>query len=273
MTDAANAPEDPGGTDSGGTETSAGSARPILVLQKLRRIFECFTLDEPELGLREIVNRTGLPPSTCQRLVQNLVSEGFLSKDGDVYRIGLGMVRWAAPGTYGLDLVKLAGPVLEELRDAAGETSFLQVRDGPHRTIVSLSEVRNVVIRRFMVGMVMPLHVGSAGKVFLAHDPDAWRDAIDSGLRSPEDNRVVSLEDLQREVAEVREAGYSATFEERAAGAGSLSAPVFDMAGTIAAAVGIGAPIQRFTEADAERIAPLVISAAKRLSASIGYRE
>lgn len=269
MTDVPNTPE-----GSGGVEASGGSARPVLVLQKLRRIFECFTLDEPELGLREITRRTGLPPSTCQRLVQNLVSEGFLDKDGDTYRIGLGMVRWAAPGAYGMDLVKLARPVLDELRDAAGETSFLQVRDGPYRTIVSLSEVRHVVIRRFMVGMVMPLHVGSAGKVFLAHDPSAWRDAIGLGLGGgAEDNRAVDLEDLQREVAEVRERGYSATFEERATGAGSLSAPVFDMDGSIAAAIGIGAPIQRFAEADAERIAPLVISAAKQVSASIGYRD
>ncbi|GAA1228829.1 IclR family transcriptional regulator [Prauserella halophila] len=268
MADVANTPE-----DSGGTETSGSSARPILVLQKIRRIFECFTLEDPELGLREIVGRTGLPASTCQRLVQNLVSEGFLSRDGDVYRIGLGMVRWAAPGTYGMDLVKLARPVLDELRDVAGETSFLQVRDGPHRTIVSLSEVRNVVIQRFTVGMVMPLHVGSAGKVFLAYDPDAWRDAIENGLRTRGDNRAVSLDDLQREVAGVREAGYSATFEERAVGAGSLSAPVFDMDRSVAAAIGVGAPIQRFTEADAERIAPRVVSAAKQLSASIGYRE
>ncbi|SFQ59650.1 DNA-binding transcriptional regulator, IclR family [Amycolatopsis arida] len=254
------------------TRASASSARPVLVLRKVRQILECFTLDEPELGLRQIALRTGLPASTCQRLVQNLVHEGFLDRDGDLYRIGLGLVRWAAPGTYGMDLVQVTRPVLDELRDAAGETAYLQVRDGPYRTIVALSEVRHLVVRRFMVGMVMPLHVGSAGKVFLAYDPDAWAAALRHGLRPVEGGRQVEAEELRREVARTREVGYAATFEERDPGAGSVSAPVFGMDGGIAAAIGIGAPVQRFTPEVAERLAPVVVGAGRRASELLGHR-
>jgi DNA-binding IclR family transcriptional regulator len=171
-----------------------------------------------------------------------------------------------------MDLVKVTRPVLDELRDNANETAYLQVRDGPHRTIVSVSEVRNVVIRRFMVGMVMPLHAGSAGKVFLALDSDAWRDALNHGLRSSEANRTVDVDTLQQELAEVRVAGYAATFEERDAGAGSLSAPVYAMDGSLAAAIGIGAPIQRFTAEVATGLAPLVVAAGRRASELLGYR-
>ena len=53
---------------------------PILVLRKIRQILECFTIQRPELTLQEIVKATGLPQSTCQRLVHNLVREEFLDR-------------------------------------------------------------------------------------------------------------------------------------------------------------------------------------------------
>lgn len=253
-------------------EERATSVRPTLVLQKVRRILESFTLDDPDLSLQEITRRTELPASTCQRLVQNLVGEGFLDKDGDVYRIGLGLVHWAAPGTYGMDLVRTARPVLDELRDAAGETAYLQVRDGSARVIVAVSEVRNVVIRRFTVGMVMPLHAGSGGKVFLAYDPEAWNAALSRGLSTTDINHPTDFDRLQGDLATVRQQGYAATFEERDAGAGSLSAPVFGMDGALAAVVGIGAPIQRFDGDTANEHARAVTEAARRASRAIGYR-
>jgi IclR family acetate operon transcriptional repressor len=141
---------------------------PILVLQKVRQILECFTVATPSMSLQQITRATGLPPSTCQRLVHNLVREGFLDRDEDRYRIGLALVRWSAPGTLGLDLVQLTRPVLQALRDETGETALLYVRDGAYRTVVGLAETHNVVMRMFMVGMVMALHAGSAGKVFMA---------------------------------------------------------------------------------------------------------
>lgn len=254
------------------SEDRAASTRPTLVLRKVRQILECFTLESPDRSLREIVDMTGLPGSTCQRLVQNLVAEGFLDKDDDIYRVGLGLVRLAAPGSYGMDLVKVSRPVLESLRDRTGETAYLQVRDGPHRTIVGLAEVRNVVMRHFSVGMVMPLHAGSAGKVFLAFDPGAWNDALTHGLRPSETNRAVDVRALEQDLAAVRDQGYAITYEERDAGAGSMSAPVYDSDGTVRAAVGVGAPIQRFDEAAAERMAPLVVEAGRQISELLGYR-
>ncbi|MGW5433999.1 IclR family transcriptional regulator domain-containing protein [Streptomyces sp. NPDC004059] len=118
----------------------------------------------------------GLPASTCQRLVHNLAKEGFLDRHEDGYRIGLGMVRWAAPGTFGLDLVRLTRPSLQQLRDATGETACLYVRDGAYRTVVSLAETHHVVMCLFMVGMVMALHAGSAARRSwrTTRWPDRW---------------------------------------------------------------------------------------------------
>ena len=83
------------------TEPGAGGP-PLLVLHKVAEILDCFSVQDPEPTLQQIIRKTGLPSSTCQRLVQNMLREGFLDRDGDRYRIGIGLVRWATPGTFGL---------------------------------------------------------------------------------------------------------------------------------------------------------------------------
>lgn len=253
------------------TTESAGTA-PVLVLRKIRQILDSFTIEQPELTLQQIIRVTGLPSSTCQRLVQNLVREGFLDRDEDHYRIGLGLVRWAAPGTYGLDMVRLTRPVLQSLRDQTGETACLYVRDGAFRTVIALAESRHPVVRLFVVGMVMPLHAGSAGKVFLAWDPTARKDAVSHGLARFTPGTVVDIDVLTEQLVQVRQAGYAASFEERDYGAASVSAPVFGLTGDLVAAIGVGAPTQRLTAANAPALAPVVIAAGQVASSRLGYR-
>jgi IclR family acetate operon transcriptional repressor len=245
---------------------------PILVLQKIKQVLECFTIENPELSLQQITKATGLPPSTCQRLVHNLVREGFLDRDDDRFRIGLGLVRWAAPGSFGLDLVQLTRPILRDLRDATGETACLYVRDDGFRTVVALAETRHVVMRLFMVGMVMVLHAGSAGKVFMAYDPGARRAAVSQGLTRLTPRTTVDIDLLDKQLEEVRDLGYAASFEERDTGAASISAPVFGMSGELIAVLGIGAPTQRLGPTDVGRLAPAVQAAAARASHLLGFR-
>ncbi|MBO0873690.1 MAG: IclR family transcriptional regulator [Pseudonocardia sp.] len=253
-------------------ENGAVATAPLLVLVKIKQILASFTIERPELTLQQIIRTTGLPSSTCQRLVQNLVREGFLDRDGDEYRIGLGFVQLAAPGTFGLDLVRLTRPPLLRLRDETGETACLYVRDGAHRTVVALAESRHPVVRLFVVGMVMPLHAGSAGKVFLAFDPAARKDAIAHGLSRFTSHTIVDIDLLQEQMGQIRQAGYAASFEERDLGAASISAPVFGLTGDVVAVIGIGAPTQRMVPDDVPRLAPLVMEAARQASHRLGCR-
>jgi DNA-binding IclR family transcriptional regulator len=242
-----------------------------LVLHKITRILNCFSVEAPDPTLQDLIRTTGLPSSTCQRLVQDLVYERFLDRDGDRYRIGIAMVRWATPGTLGLDVVRLMKPVLQQLRDETGETACCYVRDGMFRTVVAVAETRHVVMRPFMVGMVMPIHAGAPGKIFLAFDPEAHRDVEGGELARFTPKTPASLEELDRQVATARAQGFYAAFGERHADVGSIAAPVFDHAGDLAVVVGLGFPTQRVTERDVERLGPVVARAAQDASERLGY--
>ena len=253
------------------TTKQASGAAPVLVLHKVAQILDCFSIEDPEPTLQQLVQRTGLPSSTCQRLVQNMVREGFLDREGDRYRIGIGLVRWATPGTFGLDVVRLVRPVLQQLRDETGETACFYTRDGAFRTVVAVAETRHVVMRPFMVGQVMPIHAGAPGKIFLAHDPEAWDALREAPLTKFAPSTPDSLETLEAQAAVAREQGFYAAFGERHEDVGSISAPVLDHAGRLAGALGLGFPTQRIGPEDVPRLGPVVARAAAEASGALGY--
>lgn len=255
------------------TQKTQGSS-PLLVLSKVTTILDCFSIERPEPTLQDIIRTTGLPSSTCQRLVQSMLHEGFLDRDGDRYRIGIGLVRWATPGTFGLDIVRLIKPVLQGLRDETGETASLYIRDGAYRTIVAVAETRHVVMRPFMVGMVMPIHAGAPGKIFLAYDPDSWADldlTESAGLERFTNSTPDNVDRLQKQAETARIQGYYAAFGERHNDVGSISAPVFDHTGRLVSALGLGFPTQRVTDKDVPRLGPVVAQAAADASSLLGY--
>lgn len=235
----------------------------LLVLGKLRSILDCFTPAEPVLNLAQIRKRCQLPESTCQRLVQNLVREGFLDRDGGEYRVGLAMTRWALSATAGLDIVQASRPVLLQLRAETQESAVLYLRWRNARTVAATAKSTMAVSRVLEVGTVIPIHLGSGGKVFLAYDDAALADLREN---APDAALPAGL------VEDVRRRGWWATFEEREREVSSVSAPVFDRDGRICAVLGIVAPISRLNE---RTVDPLysrpVVRAAAELSERLGF--
>lgn len=248
----------------GGTST--------LVLGKIVSILDCFHLTAPELTLPQLIRATGIPSSTCQRLVNDLVAERILDREDNRYRIGITLVRWAAPGTLGLDVVRSAQPVLNMLRDETGETACLYVRDGLRRTVVAVAETRHVVIRPFAVGMIMPIHAGAPGKVFLAFDPAAMSELEKTGeLETYTARTPTSFGELHQQLHTVRHQGYATAFDERHEGVGSISAPVFGPVQDLRAVIGLGFPTSRVGAVQAERWSPAILEAATKVSRNLGF--
>jgi DNA-binding IclR family transcriptional regulator len=252
-------------------KTQGTGSAPILVLGKITEILNCFTLEVPDPTLQEITRQTRLPTSTCQRLVQNMVREGYLDRDGDSYRIGLRLVQWSMPGTFGLDIVRLTKPILQELRDQTEESACLYVRDGAFRTVVAVAETRHVIMRPFRVGQVLPIQAGAPGKIFLAFDPDAREALLGAELTAFTPSTPTSLEQLDAQSATAREQGFYAAFGERNIDVGSISGPVFGHTGDLVAVLGIGFPTQRVGPDDVGRLGPAVAAAARAASIALGH--
>ena len=242
----------------------------LLVLAKARNVLDAFTADSPELTMSQLVARTGLPMSTCVRIVRNLAYDGLLERSGERYRIGLAIVRWGSLALTGRSLVAVAVPALEWLRDASGESAQLCVRDGPFAIAVAAANSAHSIRRQVNVGEVSVLHAGSTGKTFLAFDRDAAA-ALGEGPLEPFTARTVTdRAQLFEDVAAVRERGYAVSIEERNSGAAGITAPVFDTTGAMVASIGITGPVSRINTATLDRQVELVRDAARRIESQLG---
>jgi DNA-binding IclR family transcriptional regulator len=191
-------------------------------------------LDSLEAGPRslvELVAATGLPRATTHRLAVALEAHGLVGRDGEG-RFVLG------PRLSLLSLPLLARPALEALRDESGESAQLYVRRGEQRLCVEALESPHGLRTIVPVGALLPLDVGSAGKV------------------------------LRGESAALKR-GWAESVEERERGVASVSAPVWED-GSIVAAVSVSGPIDRTTRAPGRRYAKPVVAAARTVERAMG---
>jgi DNA-binding IclR family transcriptional regulator len=241
------------------------------VLAKARNILDAFSSRSPELTISELVSRTGLPTSTCVRIVRNLAFDGLLERTGDRYRIGLAIVRWASLALAGRSLVETSASTLEWLRDETGESAQLCVREDRFAVVVAAVNSHHSVVRQLKVGEVNYLHAGSTGKVFLAFDPEA-RQLIRTGrLEAFTANTVTDRAQLLKEVDAIHERGYSLSFEERNSGAAGVTAPIFDATGSLAGSIGVTGPINRMTPETIEGHIKAVLEASRRITQQLGH--
>jgi IclR family transcriptional regulator, pca regulon regulatory protein len=117
----------------------------VRSLAKGFRILEAFKPDEAEMTLSQIAARTNLDSGTTFRLINTLVSLGYLARvDGARrYRLGLKVLDLGFSTIGGMDVVRNARPILRSLLDGIAYSANLDVLDGTE--IVRVERVlRNV---------------------------------------------------------------------------------------------------------------------------------
>ncbi|MGV0741725.1 IclR family transcriptional regulator [Mycolicibacterium sp. XJ870] len=255
-----------------GDVDSSAKQQTLLVLTKITEILNAFTLARPAMTLGEIQQATGLPTSTVQRLVSNMVAQGMLDRVGDQIRIGIRMSYWAATARKDVDVLAVVNPVLKEVRDKTGETACFFTVEQNFRVCVAVAETHHALRRDMYVGKVIPLHVGSASRVLLAWHPDLAEKILSAPLEQMAEGTVTSAEELAGLISRARSDGYAITTGEREDSASGLSAPVFDSAGDILGALTISGPTVRMPRKQCEEWVDLAVGYAEQITRTLGGR-
>ena len=118
------------------TEPGVAGAQTLL---RALDILECFVEDGTPIAPSEISRRVGLTQPTTYRLVKALESRSYLLTDADRrYSLGPAVMRLASVVMNRADdLIAVATPSLERLRDATGETASLHCPLGDDRICVA----------------------------------------------------------------------------------------------------------------------------------------
>lgn len=221
-------------------------------------------LDAVESGVHRftgIMDATGLPRGTTHRLIASLEGHGFLSRyPGFGYRLGPRLLRLAHEAMRELPLRDVAHPSLERLARVTGESAQLYVRSGDERVCIDAVESRSELRTIVPVGASLPLHAGSAAKVFLAFAPDPGRHV----------RKAADPVRFGRDVELVRTRGWASSNDERQQGVGSVSAPILGDRDVLLGVVSISGPSSRMSKANARQYVPAVQEVARRIESALG---
>ncbi|MEO7146895.1 MAG: IclR family transcriptional regulator [Terrimesophilobacter sp.] len=227
------------------------------------------------IGVTEIATAMGMSKATVHRVLSSLRRKGFVRFEEKTRRYALGPTNATVGLNYlsRLDVRRLSMPVMARLSAETNETATLSIMTGNTRVYADQVTPQREVIMSVPIGIPFPLHAGSSSKAFLANlSSEQIEEYLAEPLQSLTPHTLTDINELRKELAQIREDGVAHSIGERQSGASSVAAPVFDSGGTPVAVISICGPSERFTN-EVDSVTASLIAATRDLSNQLGYRD
>lgn len=193
------------------------------------------------LSVSELSEFLEIPASSTHRILSSLKTNHFILQDEETkkYRLGYKLFSISAGMNRNSTLVLSARPLMKELSVQIGRTVVLCIMEYDKVINVACIEREDAGMYMVKIGRELPLYSTSAGRVFAAYmDRGRALELLDREVREPKTPYTkVSLDELNRELEEVRRVGCCVIDEELQMGIQGVACPVFDLNGHVAAAL------------------------------------
>lgn len=193
---------------------------------------------------------TRIARPTAFRLLFSLEQSGFVDRVDNNYSLGWDLARLGKIADPYAGLVKRVQPVMDDLAARLNESATLSVPRGDDDLELIADASGPHVVGGGMgkyIGQRFPLHASSTGKVLLAElSGERLASVLPEELEAFATRTVTDRSVLAQELSEVHEQGYAVIDNELEEGLLSLSRPVRDSAGNLAAVLTVNGPRYRF---------------------------
>jgi DNA-binding IclR family transcriptional regulator len=198
--------------------------------------------DEP-MSFADLQETSGLAKSTASRMLSALERSGLLERDHDgSYVAGSLFWLYAARHDPWEEMVRLAGPAMQEIGEHTRETVHLSVTRGDQVAQVAQVDSRYFLGTRDWTEIDVPAHCSALGKVFYA-----WGalPIPDRPLERLTEATITDPAQLRRDGARARKRGWTLTEDELEVGLTGVAVPVRGIHGDVVAALGLSGPTPR----------------------------
>lgn len=230
--------------------------------------------EHEELGVAELNRILGFGKTSIFKMLYTLEKAKYVQKlDNSKYRLGLKFLNYGARILRGQNLVVIARPFMEQLRNKHNETVNLAILSDTHK-IVFLDQAQSTssLMMNSTVGSIKEVYCMASGKMLLSKlDSQTLEECLDSiTFQAFTENTITSREELLRALETIRLKGYSEDHEESEIGLYCFSAPILNHRGQCIAAISISGPTARIL-ADREALIASVRATAAEISGMLGY--
>ncbi len=215
-------------------------------------VLERLSAATDRMTFESLLRQVGLPEGVLRGRLRSLIDRGWVhAEPDDSYTIGVGALRPGSAYLLADRTVRLAGPLMAQLRDRLSEAVRLVRLDPPGIVCIASREAPHDTVGS-AVGRRMPAHVSASGKAILAGlPPERVMQLLDLGTEAYTSETVVDRAALFQELAETRARGWAYERGQFQPGIGCVAAAV---PGTTDA-ISVGVPLARLTDDHATEIA------------------
>ena len=238
------------------------------------RVLEVVAEARRPLSISEIAVALGLVRSAVFRLVYTLRHMGFLEESRQkLFTLGPRVLNIGFAFLTSKDIIEIASPELEALRDETQVSAHLAIRDGRDVLYLHCVQTRSGFLSNMNAGARVPAHASPMGWLLLSDLPaeellELYRGA---DLAPMTDKTPNSPKALAQAVWCAGRDGHVISRGVMETGGSSVCAPVRDRAGRVVAAIGVSGTDSAFDLADlGTRYLDSVRHAARRIAERIG---
>jgi IclR family transcriptional regulator, KDG regulon repressor len=239
--------------------------------EKVLKILLALAKEEEGKATGELSKELGFTKPTASRLLQTLSKHDFVRRDSTGKKYVLGKSAFdigrSAYGHIGSQLLPIAGPYIDALRDSVGESAVLEIMAGENAMLVYRANGAHAVGIFPEVGTMIPAHVSPGAKVILAFSPvDMAETILKRKLHRYTPKTITDPEQLRSSLVQIRKKGIAFASGEYNIDVHTLAAPVFDHEKRPVAAVVITMPVYRAKHHKPAKLVSLLKETAAKIS-------
>jgi DNA-binding IclR family transcriptional regulator len=237
------------------------------------RVLEIVAAAQRPMSITELASELGLTRSSVFRLIYTLRHMGFLEEQSKHFTLGARVLNIGFAFLASKDIIEIARPELEALRDSTQVSAHLAIRDERDVLYLSCVQTRSGFLSNMNVGSRVPAYASPMGWLLLSGLPPEelkllFRNEKFAPLTDQTPTSVKTLLDI---VKQAGRRGYVISRGAMEASGSSISAPIINRRKEIVGAIDISGPDSAFELSEIEgRYLNAVQATAARISRRMG---
>ncbi len=236
-------------------------------------------LNDPEveeLSVTEISKVLGMVSSKASRMLASLEREGLFhrNKDTGKYRLGIIFLSLGTNFASHFPLRKVVRPHLEQMAREKMMTASFAIFAGDKVITVDRIENMNIDLVAHRIGLDLPVHSTSVGKVLLAYRTEEEQDRIltEKKLTKFTERTVVDPRKIKAMIRECKIRGYATDEGETHEDLNCIATPIKNSSGEVVAALNLMAECSRISAEELFKNARYLKDRSLFISRQLGFK-
>lgn len=240
--------------------------------QRVLAVLAAFVGQMEPITPGELGGRLGMSKNMIHRALVALEEEGLVVRSaiGKGYQLGPKILSFVSGDESDSDDVSvICRPFLEELAGMTNESVFLGIIVGTNRVLIDKIEASGRRVVHSQRGLAVPLHVGKASRVLLAHLSDSEIETYLATARPLAEYAHLfkaaadeTMDDVWSDIRAARETGYLSWRGQHEFGAVYIAFPVLDSERRPQAVISVAGPVERMSSERVHALIPKIMTVA-----------